>query len=140
MARKKLTRSVASSSCPSPITLRLVSNLHDEVGFPSARHLDGDFIVDCLTQERAPERRVHADVTLRGIEFVRTDDAVLDERAVFVFELDPGAEENARRIGRRLVDDDHAVESLSQEAHPSIDLAELAFAVDVFGVLRAVPL
>ena len=43
-------------------------------------------------------------------------------------------------IRRRLVDHDHAVETLSQEADTAVDFAQLPLAVDVFGVLRAVAL
>ena len=59
---------------------------------------------------------------------------------VFVLERHPGAEEHARPIRRRRVDHDHAFETLSQEADTPVDLAQLALAVDVFGVLGAVAL
>src|SRR5262249_52307005 len=45
-----------------------------------------------------------------------------------------------RAVVGRAVDDDHAVETLAQEPHARVDLAQLFLAVDVFGVLGAVAL
>ena len=51
------------------------------------------------------------------------------------------APKNTRRpVFRRLIDDSHAVQSLTQKAHAPVDLAQLTFAVDVFGVFRTVAL
>ena len=50
------------------------------------------------------------------------------------------APKNTRRDPRRLIDDDHAVEALTQEAHAAVDLTQPALAIGVFGVLGAIAL
>jgi hypothetical protein len=76
----------------------------------------------------------------RGIELIWTDDAVPRLYACLVLDGDPRAEEHAARVGRRLVDDHHALEPLAQEAHPTVDLAKPFFPVGVVGVFGAVAL
>jgi hypothetical protein len=60
--------------------------------------------------------------------------------AIVVLERDPGAEENPTLIGGRFFDHRHAIETLAQEAHAPIDLAQPLFSVRVFGILGAVAL
>jgi hypothetical protein len=61
--------------------------------------------------------------------------------ALLVVDGDGGAEEDAVAAGLGPgIDHRHVVEALAEEAHAAIDLAQLALAVDVLGVLRAVSL
>src|SRR5687768_7800830 len=69
-----------------------VTNTDDDVGLGAAGHFDFHLIVQTLAQQSSAERRVHADATLRGIEFIRTHDAVFVLRAAVVLERHPGAE------------------------------------------------
>src|SRR5690606_23918200 len=71
---------------------------------------------------------------------VGADEPIAPAPAGLGIELEPRAEKDARGVAGQLVDDDDAVEALAQVANSPIDLGELAFAVDVFGVLRAVAL
>ena len=49
----------------------------DNVSLRAGRRFDFHLIVDRLAQQRTAERRVHADVTLTCVEFVRADDAIV---------------------------------------------------------------
>src|SRR5690606_21730419 len=100
----------------------------------------GDVVAFAPAEQRARDRCLHADPTLVDVRLVRSDDAIRDLVALLVFERHPRAEECTGGITRWFADDDQLVEALRQEAHPTIDLAQPALAIDVLGVLGAVAL
>ena len=92
-----------------------------------------------LAEHGARHRRLHADEALRRIELVGADDPELEALARLVLERDPGAEEHPARLLRRLGHHLELVEPLREEVHAPVDLAQPLLAVDVLGVLRAIP-
>jgi len=104
------------------------------------RRGDADLVIEPLAKQCAGQRRVHADVTGRAIKFVGTDNAMADFVARLVFEGHVGAKEYALRIGGRSINHHHTLETLAQETHPTIDLAQALFAVGVFGIFGAIAL
>src|SRR3979490_3170631 len=118
----------------------LVLDAHDHERAAAAGSLNGHFVVEGLAQQRAPEGRVHADVAGCQVELVGTDDTVARVRSIIGLKQHPRPEEHARRGGGGLVADHHALEPPAQEAYPAVDFPQAALAVDVFGVLGAIPL
>jgi hypothetical protein len=76
----------------------------------------------------------------RRIDLVRTDDPEACLFALLVFEQHPCAEEDARLVVRRTIDDLQAFEPLAQETHAPVDFTQLPLAVDLFGVFGPVAL
>src|SRR3989344_3747254 len=119
---------------------RRVADFQNEIPRPPARQRHGDFVIPDLPEQGAGQRRVHADQALVGVKFIRTDEAVFHDIAGFIFQPHPGAEIDTRDVGRGAVHDFQRFEPLAQKAYAPVNLAQLFFAVDVFGVLRAVAL
>ena len=125
---------------PPSASLSSIPHSHHHIHLHAAGDFNFYFIVEALAQKCATEWGVHADVARSCIEFVWTYDAIDDFIAVVVLEGDPGAKENTIGIRRWLIDDDHAVEPLSQKAHAAVYFAQLPLAVNVLRVFGAVPL
>jgi hypothetical protein len=57
---------------------------------------------------------------------------------VSALERDASAEEHASAVTGCLTHDGHTLETRTQEAYATIDLTQAPFAVDVFGIFRAI--
>ncbi len=117
-----------------------VTDCDDDQRPGSARQLHGHLVVERLAHECPGQRRIHADVAFRHVEFVRAHDAVNGLLAIGIFESHPGAEKYAPAIAGRLVDHGHSVEAFSQETHAPVDLAQATLPVGVFGIFGAITL
>src|SRR5690606_15922573 len=69
------------------------------------------FVVDLLFQQRARQRRVNTDPALLRIGLVRTDQAMRHHLALFVFQLDPGTEEDPAGVLGRPVHHHHVIQT-----------------------------
>ena len=103
-----------------------------------------DALAGALLQERPPDGRAPGDVAALHVDLVFAHDAITRGRALLVFDLDEGAEEGRGFVVFHLrgarVHDGGVVEALGEPLDATVDLAELALAVDVLGVLAAVAL
>src|SRR5215469_659425 len=140
LPRSSLESPGAACGCAARRSAALVADRYDHVRPAATRGLHGHFLVERPAQQRAPERRVHADVAGGHVELVRSHDAVARARAVLGLELDPRAEEHAPDVRGRLVDDHQPLEAPAQEAHAAVDFPQTPLAVGVLGVLGSIAL
>src|SRR6185295_11530686 len=118
-----------------------VPDLDDGELHLAARAVDDHLVALGLAQERLPHRGVHADPASLGVGLVRAHYLVGGPLAVLVLEGDGGAEEAAFLLGLvGGVDHRGGVQAALEEVDAAVDLAQALLAVDVFGVLGAVPL
>ena len=82
-----------------------ITDVGYDVNQSSARHFYFHLVTQFAIQQRARQRRIDADVMLRTIEFVWTDNPVGDGLPVFVLEHYRGAEIYDFRVCRFLRDD-----------------------------------
>src|SRR5262249_19002723 len=118
----------------------LVTDLDDREAPRARRRRHAHVGALALAEEGRADRRPPADALARGVDLVLADELELLLVAVVVFENHRGAEKDLVSALLRRVDDHRRVDALAQKAHAPIDLAELALAVDVLRVLRAVAL
>jgi hypothetical protein len=118
----KAANHVQLSGAGTSLSYVIADRRHHE-GVRAVRPAHHDFIPPGLVQQRPRHGGIDADISLLRIEFVGADDAVAEQVAVGILELDPGAEEYFRRICGRPVDDDQLVQSLGEIAEPGVDLS-----------------
>src|SRR5713101_7571942 len=116
---------------------RFVPDLEDRHLGRAFRALDEGGVAGALTEKRLGHRRCNADLAGREVDLVGAHDAVRHLRAVFVFDGEPGAEEDLAALLFRGMDDVDGVEPLAQKANAAVDLAKFSLAVDVLGVFAA---
>ena len=102
--------------------------------------MNRDRVVECLAQERLADRRLIAD--MRIVERVEGADDLEFEVFVVIFieHRDCRAKEDTLTTREFGVDDGHLGEVVVEEAHAAVDLAEAAFAINIFGIFAAIAL
>src|SRR5450631_976044 len=125
---------------------RPVLNGHDDHGVRARWQRHRDFVVETFAEQSAAERRIHADVVGRHVEFVWPDEPIPAQGARGMLELNPGAEVDpvvipACAAGRRAgIDDEHPLETFAEEPDAPVDFVQTLLAVGVFGIFGAVAL
>ena len=85
-------------------------------------------------EQRASQRRVHADRSGFCIGLVRSDDAVAQGLAIFVTDLDRGAEEHSIAC-RTIANDSQGRQALLQVTNTAVEPGKFFLAVNVFRVV-----
>jgi hypothetical protein len=93
-----------------------------------------------LIQQSPTQRRLKTQPSLTWVGFIGSYQVVTALFAVLVLHCHPCAKANLVTAYRSRLDNDRALEPLGKKTHTAIDLAQLAFAVNVFSIFRTITL